>query len=306
MKAAQDQNTTLLHFLVRDVCEHAPDLCGFVEELEPIENAVSVRLTDLKSLFDAVERSVDSLQNDLDQFEEEDSEFLKTMCPFAKSAENYMMGLAEDLGIIIDQAAGVLAMYGEDSSKINAEDPLLYFLTFIHDFRQKWTVVYNDKLKEDDANKRKEEKKLKEEMRKKSAAEKPSSAREGTRPSPDASLGLDEEKPVRSCRTRARRASVIIGGSSSEQNNGRDKAGKSPNPASSSAQPSPGQKGKREASSSSSAMRSESATRPSPGPKSKDDSVTLLLADAQPRKKVRTRTKRAVTTETPPNLQDLI
>jgi len=30
MKAAQDQNTTLLHFVMRDVCDHAPELCGFV------------------------------------------------------------------------------------------------------------------------------------------------------------------------------------------------------------------------------------------------------------------------------------
>jgi len=291
MKAQQDKNVTLLQFVVRDVCEHAPELCGFVEELEPLENATSVRLTAVSMMLEALEDSVSDLIKDMNSvFDEEESNFLDSMIPFLQSAEVEVESLADDLRSITLQAADVLATYGEDSSKISAEDPLQFFLGLILNFQKSWTAAYAQKIKDDESRKRKEELKKKEAEK----AEKRRSAmftKESVSPT-TLSLRSESDKTVFTGRNRSRRMSMIVtstsasemaNASSREKSRGTSRGGEDVSP--------------------------HRSSRASPVPETNEDSVTQLLADTQSsstRRKTRTRSKRAVSTTIAPDILDLL
>lgn len=157
MKAPQDLKCTLLQFLVRDVCDHAPELCGFVDELEPVHSASQFCLTQIGPEIEKVHGEVKGLLDDLESVYKDDEAFFDSMASFLESAQVEVESLQKELEAVTLQAADVLAAYGEDSRKSADDDPLQNFLTIIRSFVRCWKDAYNQKVKEDERKRRAEE-----------------------------------------------------------------------------------------------------------------------------------------------------
>jgi len=298
MKSPQDKNVTLLQFIVNDVCEHAPELCGFVQELEPLENAASVALTELSRMVQALEDSVADLIKDMNNvFGEEESDFLDSMAPFLQSAELEVEALSEDLNSITLQAADVLALYGEDLSNVAGDDPLQSFFSLIINFVKNWNTAHTQKIKDDEAKKRKEElKKKEEELKKKEEERKKAEEAECNRLLNTSFHGEAETIVITGRNNRRRRMSVLLTQTPTASDQGSVSAtqDKDKSVLKTSEDPSPCK------------TQDSSKPRASPSPLLENDSVTALVGDATTRRRTRSRQKRAVsTTAVPPNLDDL-
>ncbi|XP_073778242.1 protein diaphanous homolog 2 isoform X18 [Danio rerio] len=106
-----DQNTTLLHFLAEKCEEKYPEMLKFPDELEHVESASKVAAQTLKASLDIMERHIQRLENDIQNFPKTDDKqdkFVEKMSGFSKhSREQYeklstmhknMQKLYENLG----------------------------------------------------------------------------------------------------------------------------------------------------------------------------------------------------------------
>ncbi|CAB1456267.1 unnamed protein product [Pleuronectes platessa] len=73
-------NTTLLHFLAQKCEESHPEILGFPDELEHVENASRVSAEILKSSLTTMERQIQRLENDIENFPKKDDQEDKTLC----------------------------------------------------------------------------------------------------------------------------------------------------------------------------------------------------------------------------------
>uniref|UniRef100_A0A8C8GF01 Diaphanous-related formin 2 n=1 Tax=Oncorhynchus tshawytscha TaxID=74940 RepID=A0A8C8GF01_ONCTS len=69
-----DQNTTLLHFLAEKCDEKYPEILRFPEELQHVERASKVSAEILKSSLSTMERHIQRLENDIENFPKTDDE----------------------------------------------------------------------------------------------------------------------------------------------------------------------------------------------------------------------------------------
>uniref|UniRef100_A0A6Q2Z5P9 Diaphanous-related formin 2 n=1 Tax=Esox lucius TaxID=8010 RepID=A0A6Q2Z5P9_ESOLU len=69
-----DQNTTLLHFLAEKCEEKYPEILRFPEELEHVDSASKVSAEILKSSLSTMERHIQRLENDIENFPKTDNE----------------------------------------------------------------------------------------------------------------------------------------------------------------------------------------------------------------------------------------
>uniref|UniRef100_A0A674ACJ5 Diaphanous related formin 2 n=1 Tax=Salmo trutta TaxID=8032 RepID=A0A674ACJ5_SALTR len=69
---SSDQNTTLLHFLAEKCEEKYPEILRFPEELEHVESASKVSAEILKSSLSSMERHIQRLENDIENFPKTD------------------------------------------------------------------------------------------------------------------------------------------------------------------------------------------------------------------------------------------
>uniref|UniRef100_A0A8K9V8R0 Diaphanous related formin 2 n=1 Tax=Oncorhynchus mykiss TaxID=8022 RepID=A0A8K9V8R0_ONCMY len=69
-----DQNTTLLHFLAEKCEEKYPEILRFPEELQHVESASKVSAEILKSSLSTMERHIQRLENDIENFPKTDDE----------------------------------------------------------------------------------------------------------------------------------------------------------------------------------------------------------------------------------------
>uniref|UniRef100_A0A8C7I7Z5 Diaphanous related formin 2 n=1 Tax=Oncorhynchus kisutch TaxID=8019 RepID=A0A8C7I7Z5_ONCKI len=69
-----DQNTTLLHFLAEKCEEKYPEILRFPEELQHVERASKVSAEILKSSLSTMERHIQRLENDIENFPKTDDE----------------------------------------------------------------------------------------------------------------------------------------------------------------------------------------------------------------------------------------
>uniref|UniRef100_A0A8C7UXC3 Diaphanous-related formin 2 n=1 Tax=Oncorhynchus mykiss TaxID=8022 RepID=A0A8C7UXC3_ONCMY len=69
---SSDQNTTLLHFLAEKCEEKYPEILRFPEELEHVESASKVSAEILKSSLSTMERHIQRLENDIENFPKTD------------------------------------------------------------------------------------------------------------------------------------------------------------------------------------------------------------------------------------------
>ncbi|XP_052471066.1 protein diaphanous homolog 2 isoform X2 [Carassius gibelio] len=88
-----DQNTTLLHFLAEKCEEKYPEILKFPDELEHVECASKVSAQILKASLDTMERHIQRLENDIENFpktEDKQDKFVEKMSGFSKhSREQY-------------------------------------------------------------------------------------------------------------------------------------------------------------------------------------------------------------------------
>ncbi|XP_051716825.1 protein diaphanous homolog 2 isoform X1 [Ctenopharyngodon idella] len=88
-----DQNTTLLHFLAEKCEEKYPEILKFPDELEHVESASKVSAQILKASLDTMERHIERLENDIQNFPKTDDKqdkFVEKMSGFSKhSREQY-------------------------------------------------------------------------------------------------------------------------------------------------------------------------------------------------------------------------
>ncbi|KAG5851829.1 hypothetical protein ANANG_G00055950 [Anguilla anguilla] len=88
-----DQKTTLLHFLAEKCDEKHPEILKFPEELEHVENASKVSAQILKASLDTMERQIQRLETDIQNFPKTDDKqdkFVEKMSGFSKqSREQY-------------------------------------------------------------------------------------------------------------------------------------------------------------------------------------------------------------------------
>ncbi|XP_031653788.1 protein diaphanous homolog 2 isoform X3 [Oncorhynchus kisutch] len=88
-----DQNTTLLHFLAEKCEEKYPEILRFPEELQHVERASKVSAEILKSSLSTMERHIQRLENDIENFPKTDDEkdkFVEKLSGFSKhSREQY-------------------------------------------------------------------------------------------------------------------------------------------------------------------------------------------------------------------------
>ncbi|XP_055783210.1 protein diaphanous homolog 2 isoform X4 [Salvelinus fontinalis] len=88
-----DQNTTLLHFLAEKCEEKYPEILRFPEELQHVESASKVSAEILKSSLSTMERHIQRLENDIENFPKTDDEkdkFVEKLSGFSKhSREQY-------------------------------------------------------------------------------------------------------------------------------------------------------------------------------------------------------------------------
>ncbi|XP_038137230.1 protein diaphanous homolog 2 isoform X3 [Cyprinodon tularosa] len=86
-------NTTLLHFLAEKCEENHPEILGFPDELEHVESASKVSAEILKSSLATMERQIQKLENDIENFPKTDDpqdKFIEKMSGFSKhSREQY-------------------------------------------------------------------------------------------------------------------------------------------------------------------------------------------------------------------------
>lgn len=120
-----DQNTTLLHFLAEKCEEKYPEILKFPDEVEHVESASKVSAEILKSSLSTMERHIQRLENDIQNFPKTDDQqdkFVEKMSGFSKhSREQYeklstmhknMQKLYESLG----------SYYAFDPHTLNVED----------------------------------------------------------------------------------------------------------------------------------------------------------------------------------------
>ncbi|XP_077104013.1 protein diaphanous homolog 2 isoform X18 [Siphateles boraxobius] len=88
-----DQNTTLLHFLAEKCEEKYAEILKFPDELEHVESASKVSAQILKASLDTMERHIQRLENDIQNFPKTDDKqdkFVEKMSGFSKhSREQY-------------------------------------------------------------------------------------------------------------------------------------------------------------------------------------------------------------------------
>ncbi|KAM9470277.1 protein diaphanous homolog 2 isoform 2-T3 [Clarias gariepinus] len=88
-----DQNTTLMHFLAGKCEEMHPEMLNFPDELEHVENASKVSAQVLKASLDSMERQIQRLETDIQNFPKTDDKldkFVEKMSGFSKySREQY-------------------------------------------------------------------------------------------------------------------------------------------------------------------------------------------------------------------------
>ncbi|XP_064811111.1 protein diaphanous homolog 2-like isoform X2 [Oncorhynchus masou masou] len=88
-----DQNTTLLHFLAEKCEAKYPEILRFPEELQHVESASKVSAEILKSSLSTMERHIQRLENDIENFPKTDDEkdkFVEKLSGFSKhSREQY-------------------------------------------------------------------------------------------------------------------------------------------------------------------------------------------------------------------------
>ncbi|XP_059377645.1 protein diaphanous homolog 2-like [Carassius carassius] len=88
-----DQNTTLMHFLAEKCEENYPEILKFPDELEHVECASKVSAQILKGSLDTMERHIQRLENDIENFpktEDKQDKFVEKMSGFSKhSREQY-------------------------------------------------------------------------------------------------------------------------------------------------------------------------------------------------------------------------
>lgn len=88
-----DQNTTLLHFLAEKCEEKYPEVLKFPDELQHVESASKVSAQILKASLDTMERHIQRLENDIQNFPKTDDKqdkFVEKMSGFSKhSREQY-------------------------------------------------------------------------------------------------------------------------------------------------------------------------------------------------------------------------
>lgn len=83
------QNTTLLHFLAEKCEESYSEILRFPDELEHVENASKVSAEILKSSLTNMERHIQRLENDIENFPktaDEQDKFVEKMSGFSKSS----------------------------------------------------------------------------------------------------------------------------------------------------------------------------------------------------------------------------
>ncbi|KAL0973634.1 hypothetical protein UPYG_G00207560 [Umbra pygmaea] len=106
-----DQNTTLLHFLAEKCEEKYPEILRFPDELEHVDSASKVSAEILKSSLSTMERHIERLESDIENFPKTDNDkdkFVAKLSSFSKnSREQYeklstmhknMQKLYENLG----------------------------------------------------------------------------------------------------------------------------------------------------------------------------------------------------------------
>uniref|UniRef100_A0A8B9GT00 FH2 domain-containing protein n=1 Tax=Astyanax mexicanus TaxID=7994 RepID=A0A8B9GT00_ASTMX len=84
-----DQNTTLLHFLAEKCEENFPEILKFPDELEHVENASKVSAQILKASLDTMERHIQRLENDIQNFPKTDDKQDKFVEKIKYSREQY-------------------------------------------------------------------------------------------------------------------------------------------------------------------------------------------------------------------------
>ncbi|XP_053734744.1 protein diaphanous homolog 2 isoform X2 [Synchiropus splendidus] len=85
------QNTTLLHFLAEKCEENYPELLRFPDELEHVDNASKVSAEILKGSLTTMERHIQRLENDIENFPKTDDKqdkFVEKMSGFCKHARD--------------------------------------------------------------------------------------------------------------------------------------------------------------------------------------------------------------------------
>ncbi|XP_058252712.1 protein diaphanous homolog 2 isoform X5 [Hemibagrus wyckioides] len=90
---SSEQGTTLMHFLAEKCEEMYPEILKFPEELGYVENASKVSAQILKATLDSMERQIQRLENDIQNFPKTDDKqdkFVEKMSGFSKySREQY-------------------------------------------------------------------------------------------------------------------------------------------------------------------------------------------------------------------------
>ncbi|XP_026883748.2 protein diaphanous homolog 2 isoform X3 [Electrophorus electricus] len=150
---SMDQNTTLLHFLAEKCEEKYPEILKFPDELQHVENASKMSAQILKASLDTMERHIQRLENDIQNFpktEDKQDKFVEKMSGFSKySREQYeklstmhknMQKLYESLG----------SYFAFDPHTISIED----FFGDLANFR----TLFMDAMKENHKKREMEEK----------------------------------------------------------------------------------------------------------------------------------------------------
>lgn len=131
--------TTLLEYIAGSVEEKFPEILGFTVELSPVTEgakvcaqAVREEFLELKSKFGILEIEIDRVRST--GIADHTDTFLTVMEPFYEKAQADISGIESLYQEMEDLVIHVAELYAEDPQKVNPEDFLNVFSTFLNSF----------------------------------------------------------------------------------------------------------------------------------------------------------------------------
>lgn len=136
-----DQRVNLLHFIVRHLEDHQPELLAFPGELRHVTDAKRISLRQLKADVASYVSELTMLQGQVRASENSkipEDRFYSVMNPFATDAADIIDELKRDLSNLDTSFTEVVTCFGEDIRKVGTEE----FFTLISDFVEQFKSSY--------------------------------------------------------------------------------------------------------------------------------------------------------------------
>ncbi|GLE01150.1 hypothetical protein PINS_up009980 [Pythium insidiosum] len=134
-----DPRVTLMHFLLRQLEEHAPDIIAFAGELPHIGEAKRLSLDQLRADLSTYNSELTMLQGQVRASKNDNIEgdkFYEELAPFAKDAAEVLEELGRDYGALESSYSELLTSFGEDPRKVGPMEFFAIVEEFVNEFKK--------------------------------------------------------------------------------------------------------------------------------------------------------------------------